>query len=1245
MVWLESTSQPMSSLSLIGSMSSNFLKSVLVPVYAIANDTSCTQSGSSQPSLSCSLNHAGNVLILIYATIDNTSNNGGTVSSVTDSPQTGGSFSATLITSQGSSTSLRFYVYWIFIPASSSDNITVRFAGASNNAEAMAAVSQTGTRLSLPFVNSQKGNALSFGTSVTLTVPAGEGNRRVIEGIGINSNASITQGGSQTGIAQVNASGASIEINYQNSGNPVGMSGSWSGSTGNAAIALAILPPSQIVTDSNTSGGNAAGTGSITDGSSGTIGALNVNVPSLCIVGVGISDGSGQTVTSVKGASMSDAGLFIHLVDSGNGSNVLASLWYLYDWSSATTTGTITVTLSAAANAVMVAACFANAKALQLWEGQTTNAGDSGTATTGSVAGANTVARRVFGLFVFATNSNPTGSQGVDLEVTNANGTGIDLNYLDSSSTANMQAADSSSNWAAIGVALLPFPIQRDSTSGSSCSANTSASAATSCTISYAVGTLITVWSGNAGSDTESSVTVNGNTASLEAVMTQGSSERLTLYYYYSAASASGVSVTVNWTNHNSPESLIAVAWVGTRSSPPFFNNQITYSGTGASSINGILGGVGNFNSLFLSGVETGANNSFVPGQLPYHTNYSVVQVSGDGNSLDLTAQISRTVGAIGSSWGTSTGYAQIIIAILPPNILVIDSQTTTYSGICINSSGVEIFSATCSSGGQSVFALTRQGHGSFVTSELPPHDPDVLAIADIHMVNTTDANVVSVTTNEQTFTPLATSVNGNMTVSLWYLWDVDSASENITTTFSTSVDYGVWATLLVGTASAGGCIPSSNCFEDTTTNTGSSNAPSVALASGTANRLGWMASAWPQMPAGQSPTCNAGVLYQSSVGNVGMVGEGTGRASCGYSFGTGQAYTLGISILPSSVSSNWAAVGTGILPAFLQAFTTIVTQNTTAYSSATSTMSTVVGSTTTTSSQPTLITNTVSTTTTMTGPFLGSTTTTFTSLLSTSYSTTSTVTSGAMSVTQTGMTTGTIQSETTTSTGTLFSTTTSSGTVMVTESETFNVLLTQLVQELDQFEMLILQTLGFQVTATPVGQQVNWVILTTTSTTTPAQVTMTVSYSVVGGGSPSAPVFHYVLGGVSKSLTLTQTPTAVTVDSRSPWSVTPNPLTGSGSSQQWIATVRISGIASATTIVFSFEHQYYLTTKVSGAGIVSPNSGWYNAGQTVTIKATPSSGHKFKSWKGSGLGSYSGIKNPTTVMMNAAITETASFT
>jgi hypothetical protein len=164
----------------------------------------------------------------------------------------------------------------------------------------------------------------------------------------------------------------------------------------------------------------------------------------------------------------------------------------------------------------------------------------------------------------------------------------------------------------------------------------------------------------------------------------------------------------------------------------------------------------------------------------------------------------------------------------------------------------------------------------------------------------------------------------------------------------------------------------------------------------------------------------------------------------------------------------------------------------------------------------------------------------------------------------------------------------------------------------------------------------------------TVTQMVMAVSYLIVGGGTPAAPVFHYVLNGAAKSLTLSKTSKSVPVDGGTTWSVTPDPLGGSSSSQRWWADPStLSGTASSSsTTVFSYQHQYDLTMKVSSAteGTVTPSSGWQNAGASVPIQAYPNSGYVFTRWTGSGTGSYSGTTNPDTVTMNGPITEAAQF-
>ncbi|MGC8600000.1 MAG: InlB B-repeat-containing protein [Nitrososphaeria archaeon] len=95
-------------------------------------------------------------------------------------------------------------------------------------------------------------------------------------------------------------------------------------------------------------------------------------------------------------------------------------------------------------------------------------------------------------------------------------------------------------------------------------------------------------------------------------------------------------------------------------------------------------------------------------------------------------------------------------------------------------------------------------------------------------------------------------------------------------------------------------------------------------------------------------------------------------------------------------------------------------------------------------------------------------------------------------------------------------------------------------------------------------------------------------------------------------------------------------------------ATVTMNGPITETA---NWQLQYYLTMQVNpqGAGTVSPSSGWYDAGEQITITQSPNSGWEFASWSGSGSGSYSGgtpatSSSSASIVMNGPITETANY-
>ena len=162
-------------------------------------------------------------------------------------------------------------------------------------------------------------------------------------------------------------------------------------------------------------------------------------------------------------------------------------------------------------------------------------------------------------------------------------------------------------------------------------------------------------------------------------------------------------------------------------------------------------------------------------------------------------------------------------------------------------------------------------------------------------------------------------------------------------------------------------------------------------------------------------------------------------------------------------------------------------------------------------------------------------------------------------------------------------------------------------------------------------------------------QYLQTLSYSVTGGGTPTAPTYTATQFAASTPQVLTTSATGYWYDSGSSWSVT-NPLGGSTGSEQWSTTQSTSGtLSSANTIMFTYNNQYMLTmsASLSSGGSVSPSTGWQNSGTVIaSISATPNGGYSFNGWTGTGTISYTGSSNPCTncVTMNSAISETGNF-
>ena len=155
-------------------------------------------------------------------------------------------------------------------------------------------------------------------------------------------------------------------------------------------------------------------------------------------------------------------------------------------------------------------------------------------------------------------------------------------------------------------------------------------------------------------------------------------------------------------------------------------------------------------------------------------------------------------------------------------------------------------------------------------------------------------------------------------------------------------------------------------------------------------------------------------------------------------------------------------------------------------------------------------------------------------------------------------------------------------------------------------------------------------------------QYQVTFDFSVIGGGTGYSPP---ALTCQQFGSQITPAMGSQTWADAAPYSFS-NPLTGSSSSERW-TTDRATGTVSATgSVVAAYSHQFYVTTALSPAsgGSISIGSGWFNSGTAFESAAAADPGWKFEGWTGSGQGGYSGTDSSASVIVNAPLTETATF-
>jgi len=159
-------------------------------------------------------------------------------------------------------------------------------------------------------------------------------------------------------------------------------------------------------------------------------------------------------------------------------------------------------------------------------------------------------------------------------------------------------------------------------------------------------------------------------------------------------------------------------------------------------------------------------------------------------------------------------------------------------------------------------------------------------------------------------------------------------------------------------------------------------------------------------------------------------------------------------------------------------------------------------------------------------------------------------------------------------------------------------------------------------------------------------QFIQTLSYSVIGGGSPSATRFNGTAFGVTTEVTLSSSPSSVWLDSGSMLNV-PNLLPPSDNHERWVINLTLPIVTnSANSENLQYQHQYFveIESATAGGGTVSPASQWADSGSSITLSASPSSGWKFNVWNGTGSSSYSGKSNTPGMAVNGPVNETAVF-
>jgi List-Bact-rpt repeat protein len=147
-------------------------------------------------------------------------------------------------------------------------------------------------------------------------------------------------------------------------------------------------------------------------------------------------------------------------------------------------------------------------------------------------------------------------------------------------------------------------------------------------------------------------------------------------------------------------------------------------------------------------------------------------------------------------------------------------------------------------------------------------------------------------------------------------------------------------------------------------------------------------------------------------------------------------------------------------------------------------------------------------------------------------------------------------------------------------------------------------------------------------------------SSGYASSGASAAPVD--VSGG---SHSLSASPVVLTNSSRYlPYAADTYDYTGTGTWTNFSKLPAALAVDGATEVYLIYATQYWLQATASSCGNVSASSGWYDAGATVSLTATPSANCTFVGWSGAGPGATSSASRSIVAIVNGPVTELAVF-